>query len=134
MIKFWSYEREYKKFKKYIIRDIDKTIKHGNIFFGKQLETFEKAFTKKYKAKYGIAVGSGTDALLISLKTLNLKQGDEITIDAIKNTITLNISTEEMALRKTTWIAPPLKVDKGSLYKYAKLVSPASEGCVTDNF
>ena len=78
MIKFWSYEREYKKFKKYIIRDIDKTIKNGNIFFGKQLETFEKAFTKKYKAKYGIAVGSGTDALLISLKTLNLKQGDEI--------------------------------------------------------
>ena len=94
MIKFWSYEREYKKFKKYIIRDIDKTIKNGNIFFGKQLETFEKAFTKKYKAKYGIAVGSGTDALLISLKTLNLKQGDEIitaantaipTISAITN-------------------------------------------------
>ena len=63
-----------------------------------------------------------------------VKQGDEITIDAVKNTITLNISTEEMALRKTTWIAPPLKVGKGSLYKYAKLVSPASEGCVTDNF
>jgi dihydroxy-acid dehydratase len=63
-----------------------------------------------------------------------VKQGDEITIDAVKNTITLNISTEEMALRKTTWIAPPLKVEKGSLYKYAKLVSPASEGCVTDNF
>ena len=63
-----------------------------------------------------------------------VKQGDEITIDAVKNTITLNISTEEMALRKSIWIAPPLKVKKGSLYKYAKLVSPASEGCVTDNF
>ena len=63
-----------------------------------------------------------------------VKQGDEITIDAVKNTITLNISTEEMALRKSIWIAPPLKVKRGSLYKYAKLVSPASEGCVTDNF
>ena len=63
-----------------------------------------------------------------------VKQGDEITIDAVKNTITLNISTEEMALRKSIWIAPPLKVKRCSLYKYAKLVSPASEGCVTDNF
>ena len=63
-----------------------------------------------------------------------VKQGDEITIDAVKNTITLNIATEEMALRKSIWIAPPLKVKRGSLYKYAKLVSPASEGCVTDNF
>jgi len=63
-----------------------------------------------------------------------VKQGDEITIDAVKNTITLNISTEEMALRKSIWIAPPLKVKRGSLYKYAKLVSPAYEGCVTDNF
>jgi len=63
-----------------------------------------------------------------------VKQGDEITIDAVKNTITLNISTEEMALRKSIWTAPPLKVKRGSLYKYAKLVSPASEGCVTDNF
>ena len=32
MIKFWSYEREYNKFKKSIIKDIDKTIKSGNIF------------------------------------------------------------------------------------------------------
>ena len=38
----------------------------------------KKKFIKKYKAKYGVAVGSGTDALLISLKTLNLKSGDEV--------------------------------------------------------
>ena len=55
-----------------------KTISKGNTFFGYQLQNFEKNFTKKYKSKYGIAVGSGTDALLISLKTLNLKKGDEI--------------------------------------------------------
>ncbi len=78
MIKFWSYEREYKKYKKNILKNIDKTINKGNIFFGKQINDFEKSFIKKYKAKYGIAVGSGTDALLISLKTLNLKPGDEI--------------------------------------------------------
>ena len=78
MIKFWSYKAEYKKYKKILLRNIDKTISRGEIFFGKQIETFEKKFIKKYKAKYCIAVGSGTEALLISLKTLNLKPGDEI--------------------------------------------------------
>ena len=78
MIKFWSYEREYKKYKKSILNNIDKTINKGNVFFGEQIKQFEKNFIKKYKAKYGIAVGSGTDALLISLKTLNLKPGDEV--------------------------------------------------------
>ena len=78
MIKFWSYEREFKKFQKSIIKNIEKTIKYGNIFFGNEINSFEKEFIKKYKAKYGVAVGSGTDALLISLKTLNLKSGDEV--------------------------------------------------------
>jgi dTDP-3-amino-2,3,6-trideoxy-4-keto-D-glucose/dTDP-3-amino-3,4,6-trideoxy-alpha-D-glucose/dTDP-2,6-dideoxy-D-kanosamine transaminase len=78
MIKFWSYNKEYRKYKKQILSNINKTILKGNIFFGSQLEDFEKKFVKKYKGKYGIAVGSGTDALLISLKTLNLKPGDEI--------------------------------------------------------
>ena len=78
MIKFWSYDREYKRYKNSILKNINKTFKKGNIFFGGQLETFEKNFIKKYKSKYGVAVGSGTDALLISLKTLNLRSGDEV--------------------------------------------------------
>jgi aminotransferase EvaB len=78
MIKFWSYKNEYKKLRKTIIGNIDRTIKKGNIFFGNELKVFEKNFIKKNKAKYGIAVGSGTDALLISLKTLDLKSGDEV--------------------------------------------------------
>ena len=78
MIKFWSYEREFKKYHRSIINNIKNTLNKGNIFFSNEINSFEKEFTKKYKAKYGIAVGSGTDALLISLKTLNLKTGDEV--------------------------------------------------------
>ena len=70
--------QEYKKYKKSILNNIDKNINKKNVFFGEQIKQFEKNFIKKYKAKYGIAVGSGTDALLISLKTLNLKPGDEV--------------------------------------------------------
>jgi len=78
MINFWSYKREYKKFNKFIIKNINKTLSKGNIFFGEELEKLEKNFVKKYKGKFGIAVGSGTDALYISLKTLDLKYGDEV--------------------------------------------------------
>ena len=78
MIKFWSYKREYIKYKKQILSLVDKSINKGSIFFGNELTNFEKNFVKKYKAKYGIAVGSGTDALTIAIKSLNIKFGDEI--------------------------------------------------------
>tara|TARA_B100001248_G_scaffold201197_1_gene155430 strand:+ start:11465 stop:12589 length:1125 start_codon:yes stop_codon:yes gene_type:complete len=78
MIKFWSYNREFNRYKKPILSKITRTLNSGSIFFGKELENFEKKFITKYKGKFGIAVGSGTDALLISLKTLNLKKGDEV--------------------------------------------------------
>ena len=82
MIKFWSYKKEYKKYKSQLLKTIDNSINSGNIFFGKQLNNFEKNFIKKYKSKYGIAVGSGTDALLISLLALGIKKGDEVITSA----------------------------------------------------
>ncbi|MBL7473377.1 dihydroxy-acid dehydratase [Robertkochia sediminum] len=63
-----------------------------------------------------------------------VKDGDVITIDAVKNTITLEVSQEELAKRKEQWKAPQLKVKSGVLYKYARTVSSASKGCVTDEF
>jgi len=39
-----------------------------------------------------------------------------------------------LEVRKKNWKQPPLKVKRGSLYKYAKTVSSASKGCVTDEF
>ncbi|WP_029270246.1 dihydroxy-acid dehydratase [Flavobacterium sp. KJJ] len=62
-----------------------------------------------------------------------VKDGDLIAIDAVKNTIDLKISDEEFAARKAAWVQPPLKVTKGVLLKYARSVSSASTGCVTDN-
>ncbi len=63
-----------------------------------------------------------------------LKDGDIITIDAEQNNISVNLSDEEINRRRAAWVQPPLKVKKGSLYKYAKTVSSASLGCVTDEF
>ncbi len=62
-----------------------------------------------------------------------IKNGDKIIIDAVKNTLTLGISNEELEKRKSNWVKPQLKVKNGVLYKYAKTVSDASNGCVTDD-
>ncbi len=61
-----------------------------------------------------------------------VKNGDRITIDAERNTITLEISRKDFAARMKKWKAPPLRAKSGMLYKYIKNVSSASEGCVTD--
>ena len=61
-----------------------------------------------------------------------VKDNDIIAIDAINNTINLMVEENEIAVRKALWTRPELKVNKGVLYKYATMVSPASEGCVTD--
>jgi dihydroxy-acid dehydratase len=63
-----------------------------------------------------------------------IKDGDTITIDVTKNRIDLNISEDEFLARKLAWKQPDLKAKRGILYKYAKCVSTASEGCVTDEF
>jgi dihydroxy-acid dehydratase len=52
-----------------------------------------------------------------------------IHIDAIKNSIAMDVSDEEIARRKEAWTAPAPKVTQGTLYKYTKLVSDASKGC-----
>jgi dihydroxy-acid dehydratase len=63
-----------------------------------------------------------------------LEDGDIITIDAEKNEISVNLTDEQLSERKKNWKQPELKVKRGSLYKYARTVSSASTGCVTDEF
>jgi dihydroxy-acid dehydratase len=62
-----------------------------------------------------------------------LKDGDQITIDAEKNTLSVDLSDIEFAKRKVAWKKPAYKFEQGVLYKYIKSVSTASEGCVTDS-
>ncbi len=61
-----------------------------------------------------------------------VKDGDLITIDATNNKIDVQLSNEELIERKKQWKQPELKVNFGVLYKYAKQVSSASKGCLTD--
>lgn len=61
-----------------------------------------------------------------------VEDGDIIEINAIENRIDLKVSEEVLEQRRKKWTQPGLKANKGVLYKYAKMVSSASTGCITD--
>ena len=61
-----------------------------------------------------------------------VQDGDIISVDAVKNTIELHVSDAELDKRRAAWKPHPLKVNQGTLYKYTKVVSDASHGCITD--
>jgi dihydroxy-acid dehydratase len=61
-----------------------------------------------------------------------IRDGDNIVIDAEKRIIDVDVTPQEFEERRKTWIAPPLKATRGTLYKYIKNVASASDGCVTD--
>ena len=57
---------------------IKDTVKFNDFTLGRYVEQYEKKFCKYQKVKYGIGVGSGTDAIFLSLKALNIGKGDEV--------------------------------------------------------
>ena len=63
---------------KKIFRLIEDTVKFNDFTLGRYVDLFEKEFCKYQKVKYSIGVGSGTDAIFLSLKALGIKEGDEV--------------------------------------------------------
>ena len=81
---------------------------------------------------HGFVVGHVTPEAAVGGPIGLLKNGDEITIDAARREINVKISKAEMEKRRKAWKAPKAKYKRGVLAKYAKLVSSASLGAVTD--
>ena len=82
---------------------------------------------------HGFVVGHITPEAQAGGLIALLQDGDMITIDAKENTLTADLSEEEINERRAQWSTPPLRAQFGLLRKYAHTVSSASEGCVTDN-
>ncbi|WP_432221519.1 dihydroxy-acid dehydratase [Flavobacterium sp. TMP13] len=81
---------------------------------------------------HGFVVGHVTPEAYEGGGIALIESGDLITIDAVKNTINMNISDEEFANRRANWKQPESPIKQGVLLKYMRSVSSASEGCVTD--
>lgn len=82
---------------------------------------------------HGFCIGHVVPEAQVGGPIALVEDGDMISVDAVRNTIELHVSPEELATRRSKWAAPPLKVSQGTLYKYVKNVTDASHGCVTDS-
>jgi dihydroxy-acid dehydratase len=83
---------------------------------------------------HGLVVGHVTPEAAAGGPIALVKNGDKITIDAVKHTISLHVSVAELKKRAKGWKAPSPRYTRGVLAKYAAHVSSASEGAVTDNY
>ena len=81
---------------------------------------------------HGFVVGHISPEAQIGGPIALIENGDEITIDANKDILSINISDEEMNRRKKSWKNPNLSPKKGVLAKYQKTVQSASQGAITD--
>ena len=81
---------------------------------------------------HGFVVGHITPEAAVGGPIGLIKNGDAITIDAEKNELTLGLTKAEIAKRKKAWKPRKSKETRGVLAKYAKLVTSASLGAVTD--
>ncbi len=83
-------------------------------------------------ATHGMVVGHVAPEAAVGGNLALVREGDSITIDAERGLLQLNVSAEELSLRFERWSVPPSRYQRGVLAKYAKLVSSASVGAVTD--
>lgn len=83
---------------------------------------------------HGFVIGHVTPEAHLGGPIALVEDGDTITVDADNAEINLHVSDEELAARQAKWQAPEAYTQRGTLAKYAKLVSSASEGAVTDKY
>lgn len=81
---------------------------------------------------HGFIVGHVTPEAQVGGNIALIKDGELITIDAENNTINVDITDAELSSRRANWTAPAYRATKGTLYKFIKNVTSASEGCLTD--
>lgn len=92
MIKFFDFKREYSKLNDEISVKIDEVLSNGNFITGNEVQKFESKFSKYIGTKNGLGVNSGSDALFMAIKALDINENEEIitvshtfisTVDAI---------------------------------------------------
>lgn len=81
---------------------------------------------------YGMVVGHVAPEAAVGGNIALVREGDSVTIDAERRLLQLNVPDDELARRRAVWTPPPPRYTRGTLAKYAKLVSTASRGAVTD--
>ena len=80
-IKLVDLKRQFDPIKKDIYEEFDKIFDNTSFIMGENVKKFEEEFSSYIGVKHSISVGNGTDALVIALKSLGIKEGDELEIE-----------------------------------------------------
>ena len=78
MVPFLDLTRQYRKIDKEILSATQKVYEKGRFILGEEVSAFEEEFARYCGARYGVGVGSGTDALFLALKAAGIGEGDEV--------------------------------------------------------
>ena len=124
MIKFFNiYRQDYKSLNK-IFKDIKRTIKNSNFIKGKPVLDFENKFSKFCNSNHSISCNSGSDALFLSLKSLNLPKNSEVILPAMTYCATVfsvlraNLIPVLADVKKNRSTICPLEIKKKTFKKY----------------
>jgi Dihydroxyacid dehydratase/phosphogluconate dehydratase len=85
-------------------------------------------------ASHGFIVGHIVPEAAVGGPIALVRDGDVVTIDAETNSLSMDVSDEELQERRRQWTPPSPQITRGVLAKYARLVSDASQGAMTDLF
>jgi dTDP-3-amino-2,3,6-trideoxy-4-keto-D-glucose/dTDP-3-amino-3,4,6-trideoxy-alpha-D-glucose/dTDP-2,6-dideoxy-D-kanosamine transaminase len=77
-IQVWDYRKEYEAEREEILAGVDKVFRSGRLILGASVKAFEEAYAAWNGVKHGIGVNSGTDALFLALKAIDVGPGDEV--------------------------------------------------------
>jgi dTDP-3-amino-2,3,6-trideoxy-4-keto-D-glucose/dTDP-3-amino-3,4,6-trideoxy-alpha-D-glucose/dTDP-2,6-dideoxy-D-kanosamine transaminase len=77
-IQVWDYRREYEAEREDTLAAVDDVFRSGRLILGDKVRTFESEFARYCAVGHGVGVNSGTDALVLALRALGIKEGDEV--------------------------------------------------------
>ena len=124
-IPVWDYRREYEQHREEILAAVDKVFSSGRLILGESVKNFEAAFAEYCGSGYGVGLNSGTDALFLGMKALNIGKGDEVVTVA-------NTAVPTVAAIVSTGATPRfIDVDPGTylmdVHQLEKALSPMTK-------
>lgn len=128
-IKFLDLTKQYRSIKRDIDSAIKRVLKTGQFIGGEEVEKFEKEIAKFCGTKHAISVNSGTDALFLSLKALEIGEGDEVITSSFTFIATAEVIVSCGAkpvfvdIRENDFNIDPSKIEK-AITKRTKAIIP----------
>jgi aminotransferase EvaB len=127
----WSYLEDYRKNKKKILSLIDQVFQSGNLILSKEVSNFEENFSKFTNNKFGIGVNSGTDALMIALMAIGIKEKDEVitvsntAVPTVSAIVACNAKPVFVDINKDDFLMNPSLIEE-KITKNTKVIIPVN--------